>query len=91
MNKTELITYVSENCGLSKSDATKAVEGVLGGISFALENKQEVRLIGFGTFYVSHRPAKEARNPRTGEIVNVAATHVAKFKPGKALKESVAA
>lgn len=75
--------------GLSRDTAAKAVEAILQGISTALGQGEEVRLIGFGTFSVAARPAREGRNPRTGEPVVIAAVRSAKFKPGKQLREAI--
>jgi DNA-binding protein HU-beta len=80
MNKQDLISAVAESSGLSKSDASKAVEGVKG---------DEVRLVGFGTFSVSQRKASTGRNPRTGETMTIKASTQPKFKAGKGLKDSV--
>ncbi len=91
MNKNDLISRVSENAGLSKADASKAVDAVFNSISSSLQSGQEVRLVGFGTFAVANRAATEGRNPRTGEKIQIPATKLPKFKPGKGLKEAVAA
>ncbi|EQB03328.1 transcriptional regulator [Sphingobium quisquiliarum P25] len=89
MNKQDLISAVAETSGLSKSDATKAVEGVFESISAALKKGDEVRLVGFGTFSVSQRKASTGRNPRTGETMTIKASAQPKFKAGKGLKDSV--
>jgi len=89
MNKAELINHVAESVGLSKSTAGEAVEAVLGGITGTLANGDSVSLVGFGTFSVADRAARTARNPRTGEAIQVAASKAPKFKPGKALKDAV--
>tara|TARA_A100000171_G_C2117360_1_gene138663 strand:- start:57 stop:335 length:279 start_codon:yes stop_codon:yes gene_type:complete len=91
VNKNDLISRVSENAGLSKADASKAVDAVFNSISSSLQSGQEVRLVGFGTFAVANRAATEGRNPRTGEKIQIPATKLPKFKPGKGLKEAVAA
>jgi DNA-binding protein HU-beta len=88
MNKNELIGAVAEASGLSRSDATKAVEGVFDTITGALSKGDEVRLVGFGTFSVSKRKASTGRNPRTGETMTIAASNQPKFKAGKALKDA---
>jgi DNA-binding protein HU-beta len=90
MNKSDLVQAVSEKAGVNKAAAEKAVNAVLDGISNALSKGDRVSLVGFGTFSVSERSARVCRNPRTGEKINVAATKVPKFKPGKALKDKVA-
>lgn len=89
MNKQELIASVAEATGLSKNDASKAVEGVFDTISGALKKGDEVRLVGFGTFSVSKRKASTGRNPRTGEPMKIKASTQPKFKPGKGLKDAV--
>ncbi|AJR25218.1 transcriptional regulator [Sphingobium sp. TA15] len=89
MNKQDLISAVAESSGLSKSDASKAVEGVFDAITGALKKGDEVRLVGFGTFSVSQRKASTGRNPRTGETMTIKASAQPKFKAGKGLKDSV--
>ena len=89
MNKNDLVAAVASSTGLSKSDAAKAVDGVVDAVTAALSDGGEVRLVGFGTFSVSHRKATTGRNPRTGESIQIAATIVPKFKSGKALKAAV--
>src|SRR3546814_12067933 len=87
MNKQDLIGTVAESSGLSKSDASKAVEGVFDAISGALKKGDEVRLVGFGTFSVTKRKASTGRNPRTGEPMTMKAYAQPKFKPRKGLKD----
>lgn len=89
MNKTELINAVAEAAELSKKDATKAVEAVFQSIQDALSNGNKVSLIGFGNFEVRERAARKGRNPQTGEEIDIAASKVPAFKPGKALKDAV--
>ena len=89
MNKNDLVSSVANSTGMSKSDAAKAVDGVVDAITAALSDGGEVRLVGFGTFSVSHRKATTGRNPRTGEAIQITATNVPKFKSGKALKAAV--
>ncbi|MDQ6991515.1 MAG: HU family DNA-binding protein [Mariprofundaceae bacterium] len=89
MNKADLINHVVEDAKLSKADAAGAVEAVLSGIASALGNDDTVSLVGFGTFSVVERAARTARNPRTGEPIQVAASKAPKFKAGKALKDAV--
>ncbi|MGB0935721.1 MAG: HU family DNA-binding protein [Alphaproteobacteria bacterium] len=91
MNKNDLVSHVATTTGLTKTQATTAVNSVFDAITSALGNRDEVRLVGFGTFSVSERRATEGRNPRTGEKISIPATRIAKFKAGKALKETVAA
>ena len=88
MNKQELISSVSETTGLSRSDASKAVEGVFDSISAALKRGDEVRLVGFGTFSCSKRKASTGRNPRTGEPMQTKESTQPKFKGGRGLKDS---
>lgn len=89
MNKNDLIAEVADQTGLSKSDATTAVEGVFDQITKTLKAGDEVRIVGFGTFSVSQRAASEGRNPRTGEKIQIPASKQPKFKAGKGLKDSV--
>ena len=89
MNKAEFIDAVAAKAGLSKKDAKGAVEAVLDTITEALVKKESVSFIGFGTFATAARAARTAKVPGTDKTVNVAATTVAKFKVGKALKEAV--
>ena len=89
MNKQDLVAHVADAAGLSKADATKAVDSVIDGITDSLKRGTEVRLVGFGTFSVAHRAASKGRNPRTGEAINIPASKQPKFKAGKALKDSV--
>lgn len=89
MNKQELIGAVADTTGLSRSDATKAVEGVFDAIGSALKRGDEVRLVGFGNFSCSRRKASTGRNPRTGEPMQIKESIQPKFKAGKGLKDSV--
>ena len=89
MNKNDLISSVAAGAGLSKNDASSAVESVLDTISGALRGGDEVRIVGFGTFSVSHRAASQGRNPRTGEAIQIPASKNPKFKAGKQLKDAV--
>ena len=90
MNKSELISEIAENSGLTKKDSECALDAIIESITKALSDGEEVKLVGFGTFSVAKRDATTARNPRTGEEIKVAAKTVAKFKPGQGLKDSVA-
>ena len=87
MNKNDLISAVADSSGLSKNDASSAVEGVFDAITKALSSGDEVRLVGFGTFSVAKRKASTGRNPRTGETVHVEEKHVPFFKTGKLLRD----
>ena len=89
MNKGELIDAVANSAGLSRADATKAVDGMLAAITGALASGSSVSLVGFGTFSVKARAARMGRNPRTGEPIQIAASNVPGFKAGKALKDAV--
>lgn len=89
MNKTDLINSVAEAAELSKKDATKAVEAVFQSIQDTLSTGDKVSLIGFGNFEVRERAARKGRNPQTGEEIDIAASKVPAFKPGKALKDAV--
>ena len=89
MNKNDLISAVADTSGLTRSDATKAVEGVFDALTGALKNDDEVRLVGFGTFSIAKRKASIGRNPRTGEAMQIKASNQPKFKAGKGLKDAV--
>ncbi len=89
MNKADLIAKVAEISNLSKKDATKAVEAVFTSITEALKNGENVQLIGFGNFEVRERTARKGRNPQTGEEIDIPASKVPAFKPGKGLKEGI--
>ena len=89
MIKNDLVSAVATQAGLSKADATKAVDGVFGSITGALQGGGEVRVVGFGTFSVANRKATTGRNPRTGETIQIPASRQPKFKAGKGLKDAV--
>ncbi|KMY54371.1 DNA-binding protein [Bacillus sp. FJAT-27231] len=89
MNKTELVNVVAEKTELSKQDATKAVNALFETISNTLAKEEKIQLIGFGTFEVRERAARTGRNPQTGEEIQIAASKIPAFKPGKELKEAV--
>ncbi|MCQ6531168.1 HU family DNA-binding protein [Bacillus mycoides] len=89
MNKTELITQVAVKTGLKKSQASLALDTLLESIQQALQNGDNVQLIGFGTFEVRERTAREGRNPSTGESLIIPAKKAPAFKAGKQLKEAV--
>ena len=88
MNKSELIAKIAE-AGLTKKDAGIALEAALAAIGDALAKGESVQLVGFGTFGVKERSAREGRNPRTGEVVKIPAAKAPVFKAGKALKDKV--
>lgn len=89
MNKQELIGQVADRAGLSRNDASRAVETMLEVITSTLKRGDEVRLVGFGNFSVTRRKASTGRNPRTGEPMQIAASSQPKFRPGKVLKDAV--
>ena len=89
MTKTELIAAVAETAEISKKDAEKAVKAFTDAVAEELAKGGKVQLVGFGNFEVSERPAREGRNPRTGETMTIAASKTPKFKPGKALKDEI--
>jgi len=89
MNKGDLIEAVADDAGLSKADAARAVDAVVGAITGTLQTGGQVSLVGFGTFSVKQRAARQGRNPRTGETIQIRASKVTGFKAGKALKDAV--
>ena len=89
MNKQDLINTVSADTGLSKADAKRAVESVFDNIKIALKKADTAQFIGFGTFKVEHREARQGRNPQTGEAMQIEAKNVVKFKAGKELADTV--
>ena len=89
MNKNDLVDAVADSAGLSKADATRAVDAFTGAISNALKSGDSVALVGFGTFEVRARSARTGRNPQTGNTIEIPASKAPAFKPGKALKDAV--
>lgn len=89
MNKTELVAAMAEQAGLSKKDAEQALKAFIDVVSAELKKDGKVQLVGFGTFEVSKRAARDGRNPRTGEVMPIAASKAPKFKAGKALKDMI--
>ena len=89
MNKTELIDKVAKESALSKSAAEQVVNSVLSAVAEAMKMGDKVTLVGFGTFSVSERAAREGRNPKSGETINIPAKKVVKFKAGSKLTETV--
>ena len=89
MNKTELVAAMAEKAELSKKDAEKALKAFTDVVAEELKNGEKIQLVGFGTFEVAERKAREGRNPQTGEIMPIAASKAPKFKAGKALKDLV--
>lgn len=89
MNKSELIAAIAESADVSKTAATAALDAFTAAITGALKQGENVTLVGFGTFEVKQRAAREGRNPQTGEPVQIAAAKVPGFKPGKGLKDAL--
>lgn len=89
MNKTELIAAVAEKAELKKVEAEKAVNAVIATITDAMKENEKVQLVGFGTFEVRERAAREGKNPRNGEKILIPASKVPAFKAGKSLKDAV--
>ena len=89
MTKSEFVDQVADRAGLSKKDAGDAVDAVLETIESALRRESEVTFSGFGKFSVSHRSAREGRNPATGQRIQIAASNVPKFTAGASLKKAV--
>ena len=89
MNKTELVAAIAEKTELSKKDAEKALKAFTDVVAEELKKGEKIQLVGFGTFEVSERPAREGRNPLTKETIKIAASNAPQFKAGKALKDSV--
>ena len=89
MNKTELVAAMAEQTNLSKKDAEAALKAFIDVVSEELKKGEKIQLVGFGTFEVSERAAREGRNPQTGETMKIEASKSPKFKAGKALKDMV--
>ena len=89
MNKAELVAAMAERAELSKKDAEAALKAFTDVVAEELKKGEKIQLVGFGTFEVAERPAREGRNPRTGETMKIAASKAPKFKAGKALKDIV--
>ena len=89
MNKADLIDKVAAASRISKAQAATAIESMVGGITGALKKGERVTLVGFGTFAVSQRKARNGRNPQTGSVIKIAARKVARFTPGLELKKTV--
>ena len=89
MNKNEFIDEIASKADMSKAQAGRAVDAVFDTITEALQNKDDVRLVGFGTFSVTRREAREGRNPRTGETIKIKASNQPKFSAGKGLKDAL--
>ena len=89
MNKTELVAAIAASADISKKDAEKALKAFVDVVTDSLKKGDKVQLVGFGTFEVAERSAREGRNPQTGETMKIAACKAPKFKAGKALKDAV--
>ncbi|HLS88599.1 MAG TPA: HU family DNA-binding protein [Sphingobacteriaceae bacterium] len=89
MNKADLINSVAQDTGLTKKDTERAINSFMANIEKALAKGEKVSLVGFGTFEVRPRKARVGRNPRTGETIEIPASKVPAFKPGKALRAKV--
>ena len=89
MNKTELIAAIAEQAEISKKDSEKALKAFIDVVTDQLKKRDKVQLVGFGTFEVSERAAREGRNPQTGKTMKIAACKAPKFKAGKALKDAI--
>lgn len=89
MNKNELVASIAEKTGLKKTEAEKALKAFTDTVSEQLKKGDKIQLVGFGTFEVAERPAREGRNPRTGATMKIKASKAPKFKAGKALKDAV--
>jgi len=89
MNKTELIDAMAADAGITKAAAKKSLESFLGNVESALKKGNRVSLVGFGSWSVSRRNAREGRNPSTGKTIHIAAKNVVKFKPGSDLSDAV--
>ncbi|MCG1042422.1 HU family DNA-binding protein [Mycetohabitans sp. B8] len=89
MNKTDLIDHIAAHADISKAAAGRALDALIDGIKGTLKKGGSITLAGFGTFAVGKRTARTGRNPRTGAVINIKATTVPKFRPGKALKDAL--
>ena len=89
MNKTELVNQIAESADISKKEAGDALQAIMAAITDTMKKDEKLTLIGFGTFSVSKRPARDGRNPQTGKTIKIPAKNVVKFKVGKRLDEVV--
>jgi DNA-binding protein HU-beta len=89
MNKAEIISKIAEDAGITKTQANAALDSLIDGITRTLKKGDKVTLVGFGTFSVSKRAARNGRNPQTGAVIKIKAKKVARFKPGKELSEKI--
>ena len=89
MNKADMIEQIAQAAEVSKSAAERAVDALVGAVKSSLKKGEMVTLVGFGTFYVSHRKARAGRNPHTGAALTIPAAKAPKFRAGKALKDAI--
>lgn len=89
MNKTELVAAIADKAGISKKDSEAALKAFIDTVTEELKKGEKVQLVGFGTFEISERAAREGRNPQTGESMQISASKNPKFKAGKALKDQL--
>ena len=89
MNRQELVDAMASKADISKKNADAALKGFIDAVSEALKKGDKVQLVGFGTFEVAERAAREGKNPQTGEVIKIKASKAPKFKAGKALKDAV--
>jgi len=89
MNKSEFVAAIAEKSELSKKDSEKAVKAFIDVVAEELKKGEKIQLVGFGTFEVTKRAAREGRNPQTGKTMKIEASNAPKFKAGKALKDAV--
>ena len=89
MNKTELVAAIAESAELSKKDSEKALKAFVDVVTEELKKEHKVQLVGFGTFEVTKRAAREGRNPQTGKVMSIEACKARKFKAGKVFKDAV--
>jgi len=90
MNKAELVDQISKDAGITKVQAGQALDALTGAITATLKKGDKVTLVGFGTFSVSQRAARNGRNPQTGEVIKIKASKTPKFKAGKEFSEKIA-
>lgn len=89
MNKSELVEAIAQNADISKATAAKALDGMIKSITESLKKGDNVTLVGFGTYYVGERAARNGRNPKTGAAIKIPAARIPKFRAGKALKDAL--
>jgi DNA-binding protein HU-beta len=89
VNKTELIDHIATTADISKASAGRALDAAVGAVTASLKQGQTVTLVGFGSFYVGKRAARNGRNPRTGATIKIEAARIPRFRPGKGLKEAI--